>query len=136
MGVEALASLVLGRLLDRWGMKVIVVSPLLSAFFAPLVFWGGFYEALLGMVLWGLGMGVQGSVLRAALGAMVPQNRRASGYGIFQTGFGLAWFLGSVLMGVLYDVSLWGLVAFSVVIQLLAIPLFARVARDFCFMPR
>ena len=136
MGVDALASLVLGRLLDRWGMKVIVASPLLSAFFAPLVFWGGSSAALLGMILWGLGMGVQGSILRAALGAMVPQNRRASGYGIFQTGFGLAWFLGSLLMGVLYDVSLWGLVAFSVVVQLLAIPLFSRVARDFCFRAR
>lgn len=78
-------------------------------------------------------MGVQGSILRAALGALVPQNRRASGYGIFQTIFGLFWLLGRVLMGVLYDVSLWGLVAFSVTIQLLAIPLFSRVARDFCF---
>lgn len=136
MGVDALASLILGRLLDRWGMKVIVASPLLSAFFAPLVFWGGYYGALSGMILWGLGMGVQGSILRAALGAMVPPNRRASGYGVFQTGFGLAWFLGSVLMGVLYDVSLWGLVAFSVLIQLLAIPLFFRVSRDFCFTPR
>ncbi len=136
MGVDALASLVLGRLLDRWGMAVIVVSPLLSAFFAPLVFWGGIYHALGGMVLWGLGMGVQGSILRAALGAMVPQNRRASGYGIFQTVFGLFWFLGSLLMGILYDLSLTGLVAFSILVQLLALPLFARVARDFCFMPR
>jgi MFS family permease len=136
MGADALASLVLGRLLDRCGMKVIVASPLLSAFFAPLVFWGGFSAALLGMILWGLGMGVQGSILRAALGAMVPQNRRASGYGIFQTIFGLCWLLGSVLMGVLYDVSLWGLVAFSVTIQLLAILLFSRVARDFCFRGR
>ena len=73
-------------------------------------------------------MGVQGSILGAALGAMVPQKHRASGYGMFQTGFGLFWFLGSALMGILYDVSLWGLVAFSVVIQLLAMPLFARVA--------
>jgi hypothetical protein len=33
-------------------------------------------------------------------------------------------------MGILYDVSLSALIAFSVIIQLLAIPLFFRVSRD------
>ncbi len=136
MGVDALASLVLGRLLDRWGMAVIVAAPLFSAFFAPLVFWGGTAGAFLGMALWGVGMGVQGSILKAALGAMVPPGRRASGYGIFQTVFGLCWFLGSALMGILYDVSLSALIAFSIISQLAAIPLFFRVSKDFCFMPR
>ncbi len=67
---------------------------------------------------------------------MVPLVRRASGYGIFQTVFGLCWFLGSALMGMLYEVSLNGLIAFSVPAQLLAIPLFFLVSRDFCCMPR
>ena len=30
--------------------------------------------------------------------------RRETAYGIFNTGYGIAWFLGSVRMGVLYDV--------------------------------
>ena len=80
------------------------------------------------MVLWGIGMGAQESIIKAALADMVPRERRATGYGIFNTGFGLFWFLGSALMGILYEVSLSALIAFSVIIQLLAVPLFFRVS--------
>lgn len=124
MAVDALAALVLGRLFDRWGMGFLVAVPLLSVLFAPLVFRGGFVEALVGMVLWGIGMGAQESILKAALAEMVPVKRRASAYGIFHCIFGLCWFLGSALMGLLYDYSLGSLIAFSVTTQLLSIPLF------------
>ena len=130
MGVDAVAALVLGRLFDRLGMPVIVVTAVLSAFFAPLVFWGDFKLALLGMVLWGIGMGSLESIIKAALAEMVPRDRRATGFGLFNTGFGLFWLLGSVLMGWLYDFSLGALVAFSVTAQLLAIPFFLAVSRQ------
>jgi MFS family permease len=135
MGVDALAALVLGRLFDRWGMTLLIAAPLLSAFFAPLVFLGGFDAVLVGMILWGLGMGVQGSVIRAGLAEMVPRQRRASAFGIFHTGFGLFWFLGSALMGMLYDHSLGLLISFSIIMQLSAIPLLVRVSRELCLLP-
>ena len=59
---------------------------------------------------------------------MVPPERRGSAYGLFNTGYGIAWFLGSALMGYLYDSSLQGLVWFSVIVQLAAIPFFVLVA--------
>ncbi|HEX9882823.1 MAG TPA: MFS transporter [Desulfobaccales bacterium] len=130
MAVDAVAALVLGRMFDRLGMPVIIATASLSAFFAPLVFLGGFHLALAGMVLWGIGMGAQESIIKAALAEMVPRDRRATGYGLFNTGFGLCWFLGSALMGWLYELSLAWLIAFSVIIQLLAIPIFFGVSRD------
>jgi MFS family permease len=136
MGVDAVAALVLGRLFDRLGMPVIMGTAALSAFFAPLVFLGGFNLALLGMVLWGIGMGSLESIIKAALAEMVPRDRRATGYGIFNAGFGLFWFLGSALMGLLYEFSLGALVAFSVTAQLLAIPFFLAVSRKACLQPR
>lgn len=129
MGVDALAALLFGRWFDRVGLRVLMLVALLSALFAPLVFLGGFASALAGMALWGVGMGAQESILRAAVGDMVARDRRGSAYGIFNTGYGLFWFLGSALMGVLYDVSLPGLIAFSVTAQLASIPLFYAVAR-------
>jgi MFS family permease len=129
MGVDALSALALGRLFDRLGLGLLVAAPLLSAGFAPLVFLGGRGVALAGMVLWGLGMGVQGSIMRAALAAMVPPQRRASAYGLFHTVFGLSWFFGSALMGLLYGISLNALVIFSVTAQLLALPLFLVLAQ-------
>ncbi len=134
MGVDAVAALILGRLFDRLGLPVIMAVSLLSALFAPLVFLGGFDLALLGMVLWGVGMGAQESIIKAALADMVPRNRRATGYGLFNTGFGLCWFLGSALMGLLYDISRPALIAFSVLIQFLALPLFFLVSRELCLL--
>jgi MFS family permease len=136
MGVDAAAALVLGRWFDRLGMPVIMGTAVLSACFAPLVFLGGFKLALLGMVLWGIGMGALESIIKAALAAMVPRDRRATGYGLFNAGFGMFWFLGSALMGLLYDFSLVSLVAFSVTAQLLAIPFFLAVERRVDLRPR
>lgn len=127
MGVDALAALIAGRLFDRSGILVLVAAVLLSSGFAPLVFWGGSYLALAGAALWGVGMGAQESVMRAAIADMVPVNRRGSAYGIFNTGYGVFWFLGSALMGFLYDISLPALIGFSVVMQLAAVPLLMRV---------
>ena len=136
MAVDAVAALILGRLFDRLGMPVIMGTAVLSALFAPLVFLGGFELALLGMVLWGIGMGALESIIKAALAEMVPRDRRATGFGLFNAGFGLFWFLGSALMGFLYDFSLGALVAFSVTAQLLAIPFFLAVSRQVCLQPR
>jgi MFS family permease len=124
MGVDALAALIFGRLFDRVGISILIVAVLLSSLSAPLVFQGGFYAALGGMILWGIGMGAQESVMRAGVAEMVPPNKRGSAYGVFSMQFGVYWFLGSVVMGWLYDVSIPLLVAFSVVTQVQAVPLF------------
>jgi MFS family permease len=129
MGVSGAGSLVFGRLFDRFGLSVLIPLTILSAFFAPLVFLGGFWASLVGMALWGLGMGVHESIIPAAVAPMVPVQRRASAYGLFTAGYGIFWFLGSALIGVLYTVSLPVLIAFSVVVELAAIPLFILVAR-------
>jgi len=129
MGIDAVAALVLGRLFDRLGLRTVAWVTLVSAFFAPLVFLGGFRLALLGMAFWGIGMGAQESIMRAAVASMVPSYRRATAFGILNMSFGLAWFGGSVLMGFLYDRSIPLLVAFSIGLQLIAVPLFLAVGR-------
>jgi MFS family permease len=122
MGADAVAALVCGRLFDRLGFPVLGGVALVSCLFAPLVFLGNFSVAMLGMVLWGIGMGAQESIMRAAVAGMVPAARRGTAYGVFNSGYGLFWFAGSALMGVLYDVSLPALIAFSVVAQFIAVP--------------
>jgi MFS family permease len=129
MGVDALAALACGRLFDRYGFAVLMAVAALSAFFAPLVFLGGASLALFGVALWGTGMGAQESIMRAAVAGMVPMSRRGTAYGVFNTGYGLAWFAGSVLMGLLYDHALPWLIVFAVVVQLAALPVFLLVRR-------
>ena len=100
---------------------------LLSAFFAPLVFLGNLKLIILGVLLWGVGMGAQESIMRAAIALMVPKDKRGSGYGVFNTFFGVFWFAGSALMGWLYDLHVIYLVAFSMVAQFAALPIFLKI---------
>lgn len=135
MATEAVAALVLGRLFDRVGLLTVVAATVLTALFAPLVFLGGAALAVIGVVVWGLGMAAQESIVKAALTQMVGARRRASAYGLFDTGFGVFWFLGSVILGLLYSQSLTALVVFSVTLQLAAIPLLLHTRRRLTRIP-
>ena len=130
MAVDAVAALLFGRLFDRFGVAVLAGGAAFTASAAPLVFLGGPAAAVGGIVAWGVGMGAQESVVRAAVATLVPATRRGSAYGSFGAVFGIAWFAGSALMGVLYDVSVPALVAFAVGAQAAALPLLAVVARN------
>jgi predicted MFS family arabinose efflux permease len=130
MAVSGMGSLVFGRLFDRFGISILIPLTVLSACFAPLVFLGGFWMALVGAALWGLGMGAQESIIPAAVATIVPPDRRPSAYGLFTGAYGLSWFLGSAMMGYLYDHSIPATIAFCVLAELAAIPLLFRVRRQ------
>ena len=130
MAVSGTGSLVFGRLFDRFGFKVLVALTAVAALFAPLVFLGGFWTALLGAAIWGVGIGVHESIIPAAVAPMVPVQHRASAFGLFTAGYGLAWFLGSAAIGILYDASLPATIIFCVVAQVAAIPVFVVVGRQ------
>jgi MFS family permease len=123
MAVSGTGSLVLGRVFDRMGIGVLVPLTIVAAAYAPLAFLGGFWTILVGVSLWGLGMGVQESLIPAAVAPMVSPDRRAFAYGLFTGIYGTAWMLGSIVIGVLISVSLGGLVVFCVASELATIPL-------------
>lgn len=130
MGVDGIAALILGRLFDKKKMSILILTTLLSAFFAPFVFLGGFTGALTGMIIWGIGLGAHESIMRAVVANLVNPSRRATAYGMMNMWFGISWFLGSAVMGVLYDVSIPALIAFSILFQLVAIPFFIAVKKS------
>ncbi len=123
---DAIAALIFGKLFDRIGLFTVAIGAFFSLFFAPMTFLGDWKLSLAGMVLWGIGMGMQESVMRAAIAQLVPSEKRGSAYGVFNMGYGLFWFLGSALMGVLYDMSVMYLVIFSSSLQLISIILLSR----------
>jgi predicted MFS family arabinose efflux permease len=57
------------------------------------------------------------------LTGVIPARKRSTAFGLFDTGYGIAWFLGSAAMGLLYEKSILALVLFSVILQLAALPL-------------
>jgi MFS family permease len=123
MASGALASIPLGRLFDRFGANVSLFAFAISTAAAPLIFLGTFTVALIGMISWGIGMSAQGSVFQAMLTGIIPPQKRSTAFGLFDTGFGVAWFLGSAAMGLLYDKSVMAVALFSMTLQLVAIPI-------------
>lgn len=118
-----LTALVMGKLFDRQGLSVLLWATLVPALYAPLVFLGGPWAALAGMALWGIGFGAHDSLFRAAVAQRIPRERRATVMGVFNAIYGTAWFIGSVLLGVLYDVNPLYTVIAALALQLVACPL-------------
>jgi predicted MFS family arabinose efflux permease len=129
MAVSGTGSLVFGKLFDRAGIGILIPLTVIAAVYAPLAFLGGFWASLVGVSLWGLGMGVHESIIPAAVAPMVSPGRRASAYGLFTGAYGTAWMAGSIAIGALFSVSLGAVVAFAVAVQLAAIPLIMLVRR-------
>jgi MFS family permease len=130
MGLDAISAIVFGHFFDRIGMTAIAAVFAISAFFVPLVFGTDPMFMVIGIALWGVGQGAIGSILRAAVSQLVPQNRRGLGYGIYATIFGVLWFLGSAATGVLYVISIPLMIATSVIVQLAAVGIFVYIQRQ------
>ncbi|MGO9257620.1 MAG: MFS transporter [Bryobacteraceae bacterium] len=127
MGVNGLTALVLGRLFDRYGLPVLSAGILVSLLSLPLGFLGGFGAAIASVACWAIGLGAQDACLRSGIAQVVSMNKRGGAFGAFNAVFGVMWFLGSVIMGLLYDHSIPTLVVFGVAAQLVAAVMFFRL---------
>jgi MFS family permease len=131
MAIDGASALVFGRLYDKKGLLSLMAAIAISSVFALFAF--SFQPALIiaGILLWGIGMGAQESIIRSVVADMVPTERRGTGFGLFNTGYGLAWFLGSALMGILYGFSLTSLIIFSILSQACSIPVLFYIHKKF-----
>ncbi|MGB9906435.1 MAG: MFS transporter [Candidatus Saccharicenans sp.] len=130
MGVDAVAALIFGRLFDRIGLKALMLSTIISALFAPLVFLSTDRILIIsGIALWGVGLGALESILKAVVANIIAPEKRATAYGLFNAIFGAAWLVGSALMGFLYDRQIVIMVLFSVAAQVAAAVIFFLVYR-------
>ncbi|HET9819031.1 MAG TPA: MFS transporter [Rhodanobacteraceae bacterium] len=118
-----LTALVLGKAFDKRGPSVLLWATLAPALYAPLVFLGGPWAAVAGMALWGIGFGAHDSLFRAVVAQRIPRDKRATAMGIFNAIYGVAWFAGSILLGVLYDWNPLYTVIAALALQLAACPL-------------
>jgi MFS family permease len=124
MAVGAVVSPVAGHLFDRFGKPVIAVALAVTAAGVPLAFLGRGSLAVAGAAVWGVGTAVQDALLLALVATVLARLKKATVFGLYDLAFGIAWFAGSIVSGVLLDRSIPALVAFSVLLQVAAIPFF------------
>ncbi|MCX6650807.1 MAG: MFS transporter [Methanomassiliicoccales archaeon] len=133
MGADAISAMVLGKYFDKIGPKVLLVVIIPTAFFPLFTFSDSTWLIAFGMVLFGLGMGSQESIMRALVADLAPMGCRATAYGYYNTIFGSFWFVGSVLLGVIYDISIPMMITISIILQFISLPLllmFFRAKKD------
>ena len=111
MTINGLSALFVGRMYDLLGIPTLVTALGLGVLATPLIFLGDTIMAFIGSLLWGMSLATENAIGKALIADLVPVDRRGSAYGIFYITFGVFWFLGSALMGILYDISLGSMIA-------------------------
>ncbi len=124
MGVNGITAPVFGKLFDRFGLTTLVIGILISLLSLPLGFLGGPRGVIAAVVCWAAGLGAQDACLRSGIANVVSMNKRGTAFGAFNGVYGVAWFLGSAVMGLLYTHSLPLLVTFGVLAQFAAAAMF------------
>ncbi len=124
MGVNGVTAVIFGRLFDRFGVYALSAGILVSLMALPLAFLGGHTAAFAAVGCWATGLGAQDASLRGGIAQVVSMNKRGTAFGAFNGVYGILWFVGSALMGLLYDHSLMALVVFGVAAQLVAAGMF------------
>lgn len=124
MAVNGITAVIFGRLFDRYGIVVLTWGILLSMLALPLGFMGGPIAGVLAVTCWASGLGVQDASLRSGIAQVVSMNKRGSAFGTFNGVYGVMWFLGSAVMGIVYSYSIAGVVVFGMAAQLVSAVMF------------
>jgi MFS family permease len=129
MGMNGLTAVIFGKLFDRFGVFALAAGILVSLLALPLGFLGGHNAVYASVGCWATGLGAQDATLRGGIAQVVSMNKRGGAFGAFNGVYGVAWFAGSAVMGLLYDHSLMALVAFGIAAQLVAAGMFVWLKR-------
>ena len=121
MVVSVVVALLVGRIFDRIGIHTLLAIPVLSTATVLLAFSPTPGLALAGSLVWGAGIGIFETSLRASIAESTAANLRGQAYGTMSAAFGTAWFVGSAVMGILYEVSIGHIVAYVVIVEAAAL---------------
>jgi hypothetical protein len=121
MVVSVVVALLAGRAFDRIGTRILLTIPVISTLTVLLAFSRDPGVALVGSLAWGVGIGIFETAFRASIAGLATAGRRGRAYGTMSAVFGTAWFVGSAVMGILYDLSIGYIVVYVVIVEIAAV---------------
>jgi MFS family permease len=103
-GVDAPAALISGYAYDKFGIEVLVL-PFLLSLFPPLLAMtnSGLSMLIAAATVFGLVLGMQESIYRAAVSELSPISSRGKAYGIFNMAYGIGFLASGAVYGALID---------------------------------
>ncbi|HOW05979.1 MFS transporter [Methanospirillum hungatei] len=130
MLVDAAIAPIAGRLYDTKGIILLLPIPLIGIILPFLGFGMGRELIFLSAILFGISMGIQETVLRAAIADRIHISKRGTAYGIFNTIYGAGFFIGGILVGWMYENYTAFAPAVPAMVSLAACIVFIRVWRS------
>ncbi len=127
MLVDALSAVFFGYLFDKKGDAVLALGVLITAAYIVLLF--GSVWMFFGLVLWGMSLGLQESIMRSWVAKNIPLTSRGRAYGMLHFTLGVSSLLGATLMGYLYSLGVAYLVVYSLSSQILSALFFFEASR-------
>jgi len=131
--VDAPIALLAGYAYDKFGIGVLVM-PFLMSLFPPLLIMVGaeLSTLVVAAIIFGLVLGMQESIYRAAVSEVTPISSRGTAYGIFNTAYGVGFFISGLVYGLLMDLKLSFIVVIFYVVpmQIIAISSLLRVTSE------
>jgi MFS family permease len=137
MAVDAIAALLVGKAYDRMkkekemktgGLAVLMAIPFFTLLLPFMTVSSSITLIITGMAIFGVVMGTHETIMRSAIADITPFHKRGTGYGVFNAVYGLAFLIGSALMGWLYDLNQPGnIIAFTCVAEAVAMLLYFKM---------
>ncbi|HIP25264.1 MAG TPA: MFS transporter [Archaeoglobus profundus] len=115
MCIDAISALIIGRIYDKIRFKSLTLLPLTNMLI-PLAFLNP-----IAIAFYGIAMGIQESVVKAAMADLVGVKKRSTAYGILNFIYGLAWLFGSTIVGYLCDISFKYLYMYVVTMEIISL---------------
>ena len=115
MLLDAVSALITGRIYDKKGLKTLITIPVFTILIPFFAFFSNIYMLIFSIAIWGILMGIHETIMRAAIADMTPPEKRGTAYGIFNTVYGVAFFVGGIFIGYLYNISIYMIIAYVVV---------------------
>jgi len=105
-GVDASVALIAGYAYDKYGTKFLTLPFILSLF--PPIFTmidAGLIAVIVAAAFFGVVLGMQESIYRAAVTKFAPVSSRGTAYGIFNTAYGVGFIISGGVYGLLMDLG-------------------------------
>jgi len=140
MATNAILAVFIGVAYDRIkkktgnkhsGLLMLVFVPFVSMIFPFLFLSGSVVLIVIGFLVYGIILATHSTIMRASIADVVSLRKRGTGYGIFNTAFGLALMIGSIIFGFLisnYEVI--HIQGFTIITQIIALVVFVIMRRQ------
>jgi MFS family permease len=131
MAIDAIFALIFGILYDRYGLPLIGIS-FIFVVLIPIIALSKTVPAMIFAAgLFGIVMGIQESIVRAAVADLSAVETRGLSYGLFYLFYGVAFLGGGILIGLIYELGMFWIVGLALVTQTVASVFLAFTQRSF-----